>query len=154
MNKQQLTDLVIIPTLNEMPKGFSNEAVLAIQMIVAHESNGGIYIAQKDGPALGATQIEPFTHDQTWAYGDSIWDNAIKLGIITRAQKILRKHPDASRLIYDLRYSVFMTRQRLFMFTESFPSEAESMAIYLKKYWNGPGKATPEKYHSDFLRWV
>lgn len=154
MNKQQLTDLVIIPTLDEMPKGLSAEAVLAIQMIVAHESTGGIYLAQRDGPALGPTQIEPVTHNETWKYGDSIWPNAVKLGIITKADRIFKRHPDARRLIYDFRYAVFMTRQRLFMFTEPFPNEFESMAIYLKKYWNGPGKATPEKYRDDFLRWV
>ena len=34
MNKKQLTDLVIIPTLKEIPKGYSSEAVMAIQMIV------------------------------------------------------------------------------------------------------------------------
>lgn len=154
MNKQQLTDLVIIPTLDEIPSGYSGEAVMAIQMIIAHESNGGEYIAQRDGPALGPTQIEPLTHDETWKHGDSIWPNAVKLGIITRTQKLLGKHPDSRRLIYDFRYAVFMTRQRLFMFTESFPTEPENMAIYLKKYWNGPGEATPIKYHNDFLRWV
>lgn len=154
MNKQQLTDLVIIPTLDEMPKGLSAEAVLAIQMIVAHESTGGTYIAQTKGPALGIIQMEPVTHDSTWDHGDSIWVNAVKLGIITRAQKLLRKRPDASRLIYDLRYNVFMARQRLFMFKESFPVDIDDMSFYLKENWNGPGEATPDKYRDDFLRWV
>lgn len=154
MNKQQLTDLVMIPTLDEIPNGYSGEAVMAIQMIIAHESDGGQYIAQTRGPALGQIQMEPDTHDDTWKYGDSIWKNAVKLGIITKTDRILKSHPDAWRLVYDLRYNVFMARQKLFMVSEAFPDNAEDMSVYLKKHWNGPGKATPARYHSDFLRWV
>lgn len=154
MNKQQLTDLVIIPTLDDIPSGYSGEAVMAIQMIIAHESSGGEYIAQTKGPALGPTQMEPATHDDVWKHGDSIWRNAVNLGIITKTDRILKSHPDAYRLVYDLRYAVFMTRQKLFMAQGALPLNAKDMAVYLKKHWNGDGKATPEKYHNDFLRWV
>ena len=68
MDKKQLTELIIIPTLKEIPKGYSEEAVMAIQMIIAHESCGGKYIAQTKGPALGVIQMEPFTHDQVWKF--------------------------------------------------------------------------------------
>lgn len=154
MNKQQLTDLVIIPTLDEIPSGYSGEAVMAIQMIIAHESNGGEYIAQARGPALGPIQMEPETHDDVWKHGDSIWKNAVKLGIITRTDKLLKKHPDSYRLVYDLRYNVFMARQKLFMAQGALPLNADDMSVYLKKHWNGGGEATPIKYHNDFLRWV
>jgi hypothetical protein len=154
MNKQQLTDLVIIPTLDEIPNGYSGEAVMAIQMIIAHESSGGESIAQNNGPALGLIQMEPATHDDVWKYGDSIWRNAVNLGVITRAERILKKHPDSYRLVYDLRYNVFMARQKLFMAQGALPLNAKDMSVYLKKHWNGDGKATPEKYHNDFLRWV
>lgn len=154
MNKEQLTDLVIIPTLDEIPKGYSGEAVMAIQMIIAHESNGGEYIAQTKGPALGLTQIEPATHDDVWKHGDSIWKNAVKLGIISKTERLLKKHPDAFRLVYDLRYAIFMTRQKLFMAKGALPANASDMAVYLKKHWNGNGKSTPIKYHTDFLRWA
>jgi|VirMetMinimDraft_7_1064189.scaffolds.fasta_scaffold00306_43 hypothetical protein len=158
MNKQQLTDLVIIPTLDEIPNGYSGEAVMAIQMIIAHESEGGEYIRQKDCcgdvGAFGATQIEKLTHNQTWKFGDSIWKNALNLKIISKTDFFLRKHPPVERLIYDLRYAVFMTRQKLFMAQGALPLNAKDMSVYLKKHWNGDGKATPEKYHNDFLRWV
>lgn len=153
MNKKQLTELVIIPTLQEIPQGYSAEAVLAIQMIIAHESDGGEYIAQNPGPALGVVQMEPETHDSTWEHGDSIWVNALSMGIITHQQKISGIHPKPERLIYDLRYCVFMSRQRLFMFTEKLPGSAEDMARYLKKYWNAGGKATATKYHFDYIHW-
>lgn len=153
MNKKQLTDLVITPTLKEIPKGFSDQAVLAIQMIIAHESMRGEYLKQIKGPALGLINMEPATHNDTWKFGDSIWRNAVELKIITEHQRINKIHPVPARLIYDLRYNVFMARQRLFMFTEKLPGDIGDMAVYLKKYWNGGGKATVTKYHFDFKKW-
>lgn len=152
MNKKQLTELVIIQTLKEIPNGYSNEAVTAIQMIIAHESNGGKYIAQIRGPALGIIQMEPFTHDQTWKFGESIQRNAEALKIVTRGTGV-RNVPNAKRLIYDLRYNVFMARQRLFMFTTKLPKKEDQIAIYLKKYWNAGGKATAEEYYDDYKNW-
>ena len=149
MNKQQLTDLVIIPTLKEIPNGYSPAAVKAIQMIIAHESTGGKYLAQTSGPALGVIQMEPFTHEQTWKYGDSIRRNAKLLKINGLFGK-----PKAERLIYDLRYNVFMARQKLFMASGMLPTDTYELAKYLKKNWNGDGKATPEKYQTDYDSWV
>jgi len=144
MNKQQLTDLVIIPTLKEIPNGYSESAVMAIQMIIAHESTGGEYLAQTKGPALGVIQMEPFTHEQVWKFGDSIKKNAELLGIT-------KVTPE--RLVYDLRYNVFMARQKLFMASGALPSCEYDMAAYLKKHWNGDGKATADKYLRDYLGW-
>lgn len=143
MNKKQLTELVIIPTLKEIPKGFSDEAVLAIQMIIAHESHGGDYIAQMTGPALGIIQMEPATHDDVWLHGDSIKKNAELLGI----------SQCCGQLVYDLRYNVFMARQKLFMVQGALPEQPFKMAHYLKVHWNGGGKATPEKYYIDYCGW-
>jgi len=153
MNKQQLTDLIIIPTLMEIPKGLSNESILASQMIVAHESCCGEYLAQTKGPALGIIQMEPFTHDDVWKHGDSIWMNAKLTGVISRLDFVMRKHPIAERLIYDLRYNVFMLRQKLFMAPGALPNDPFKMAEYLKLNWNGDGKATPDKYYQDYCGW-
>ena len=39
MNREQLQNLVVEPTLwQEIPKGYSEKAALAIMMIIAHES--------------------------------------------------------------------------------------------------------------------
>lgn len=153
MNKKQLTELVIVPTLHEIPKGYSPEAVMAIQMIIAHESKGGEYLAQTKGPALGVIQMEPFTHSQVWKFGDSIQKNAELLKIVTPGLGV-KNIPSPSRLVYDLRYNVFMARQKLFMAQGALPGNAEEMARYLKKHWNGDGKATATKYHYDYRNWV
>jgi hypothetical protein len=157
MNKKQLTELVIIPTLKQIPKGYSEEAVMATQMIFAHESKGAEFIRQEgccgDVGAFGPAQVEKFTHDQTWLYGDSIWDNALLLKIIDHDEYIAKVHPPVERLIYDLRYNVFMARQKLFMAAGALPKTPEDMAHYLKKHWNGDGKATPTKYYFDYINW-
>tara|TARA_R110000744_G_scaffold105561_1_gene201724 strand:- start:1732 stop:2193 length:462 start_codon:yes stop_codon:yes gene_type:complete len=153
MNKKQLTELVIVPTLHEIPKGYSPEAVMAIQMIIAHESSGGEYLAQTKGPALGIIQMEPFTHNQVWKFGDSIQKNAELLKIVTPGLGV-KNVPSPNRLIYDLRYCVFMARQKLFMAPGAFPKDSGDMSRYLKVHWNGNGKATATKYHYDYVKWV
>jgi len=155
MNKEQLVNLVIIPTLEEIPKGLSAESVQAITMIIAHESKRGNFLKQMgNGRALGLIQMEPTTHDSTWEHGDSIWDNALKLGIITLHEYGLDIHPPASRLIYDLRYNVFMARQRLFMKPEALPKTPYQMSFYLKKFWNSAGGAADSNsYLRDYELW-
>ena len=123
-------------------------------MIIAHESSGGECIAQTNGPALGIIQMEPVTHSETWRWGDSIIRNAKALGIISNDDEGFTIFPDAELLVYDLRYNVFMARQKLFMAAGALPGNPADMAIYLKKHWNGDGKATADKYHDDFMGWV
>lgn len=154
MQKQQLTDFVIEQTLREIPFGYSVEAVTAVEMIFAHESQRGKYIKQIKGPALGLGQIEPATHDDIWLNGDSVWDNALKLGIISKFDYERKVHPKDERLLYDLRYTVFMVRQRLFMKPEKLPTEHKELSKYLKKHWNTVhGKADEYSYYQDWINW-
>ncbi len=155
MNKHQLTTFVIEPTLKEIPRGYTNTASVAIQMIIAHESHHGHYIKQVGtGPALGLIQMEPATHESTWNHGDSIWRNAVSAGIITEKDLRYRKRPDCTRLIYDLKYNVFMARQRLFMIPESFPEDTRALSEYLKRHWNTTqGKAKGDSYLNAWNLW-
>ena len=155
MDKKQLTDLIINPTLREIPHGYTGRAVLCIQMIIAHESARGEYISQKGGgPAAGFIQMERATHTCVWRYGASVWDNALKLGIITHSEFQKQKHPPFDRLLYDLRYNIFMARQRLFMKSESLPYGTKAMSKYLKKHWNSAGgEANELSYYHDWLMW-
>jgi len=160
MKKSQLENMIVKPTLNEIPKGFAEPAGLAVMMIIAHESKRGEYIHQLgNGPALGMIQMEPNTHDSVWTYGASVWDNALKLGIITKEQMRHSEHPPAERLLYDLRYNVFMARQRLFMKIPPLPDleglpQLNAMSDYLKQHWNSVlGAATDHSYSDDYMKW-
>ncbi|WP_290738593.1 hypothetical protein [Haliea sp.] len=153
MNKQQLLELVVRPTLAEIPNGPSGET--AIMMIIAHESRRGEFLKQwPKGPAWGLIQMEVATHDDTWLHGDSIWKNAVKLGIIDIKSNSNRVHPHHCRLAWDLRYNVFMARQRLFMKPGALPTDLARLSRYLKKHWNSVGGAASEtSYMDDYLKW-
>lgn len=154
ISKLQLTDLVIKPVLEKIPKGLSDESLVAIQMIIAHESQRGRYLKQINGPALGLIQMEPTTHNSAWKFGDSIWDNALTLGIITSHEYNNKSHPKPERLIYDLAYNVFMARQRLFMKREKLPRPPAKISMYLKNHWNSVhGAADGYSYLDDWKSW-
>jgi len=156
MKKSQLVNMIIRPTLKEIPHGFTEEAQLAITMIIAHESQRGEYIHQVGGgPALGMIQMEPTTYRSTWKYGASIWDNALALGIINNKQFRNMTPPPVERLLYDLRFNVFMARQRLFMKSAALPTGGTTdMSAYLKRHWNSVGGAADNmSYHRDYINW-
>lgn len=126
---------------------FKEEAVLAISMVIAHESKGGTFLYQTgNGPALGAIQMEGWVHDDTWKNCDNIQSYASRLGY--QAQ-------DVDKLVYDLQYNILMARCRFIMDVAPFPKTAQEMSVYLKNYWNsGLGAATPDKYLEDYNAWL
>ena len=122
----------------------SESAVELLAMICAHESLGGKHRRQVGGgPALGIFQIEPATHNSIWDNSDSIKSRAMRLGI----------KEDVNKLESDDRYSIFVARHYLAQDVNPLPKGLEAMAAYCKSYWNRTGKATPEKYLNDYLRW-
>lgn len=154
MDKKQLVTNVIIPTLKVIPKGYSAEALMAVEMIFAHESRRGHFLKQVNGPALGLLNMEPTTYHSTWKHGDSIWNNAVLIGIITEEEKEAGIYPPPEQLLYDLVLNVFMTRQRLFMKPKKLPRDPMAMTKYLKLFWNSTnGAANPDSYYIDWVFW-
>ncbi len=159
MNRAQLRDLIVVPTMKKIPRGYSHDAVLAFMMCVAHESKRGEYVRQNNCcgnvGAFGLIQMEKLTHDQTWIHKDGIYDLALTSGIITKEMHASKKHPSHERLIYDLEYNVFMFRVRMFMKVEPFPEyDRIEMSKYLKKHWNSiHGAADEMSYLKDYEAW-
>ena len=65
LNYIQLKELIIIPTLHDLVS-FSDDAVQLLLFTCAVESDGGTYLKQLKGPALGIYQMEPETHNDIW----------------------------------------------------------------------------------------
>ncbi len=153
MNREQLQTLIVEPLYKRMKNGMSG--VDAFMMCVAHESKGGEYISQVgSGIAKGIIQMEDATHDSVWVNGDSIWDNAVNLGLISRVDWDKRIRPSADRLIYDLQYNAFMFRQFMFMQPCALPTDTWELAKYLKKYYNTDlGKARIDDYFYSYIDW-
>jgi hypothetical protein len=134
-----------VRTLKDM-RAYKPEAVLAVSMIVGHESSGGKYLVQGNkGPARGIIQMEGWVHNSVWDNCDNILVYASRLQI----------EEDVAKLEYDLRYNIFMARCRLIMDTNPLPLTERDMAKYLKRYWNSEGgKASAQKYQDDYSIWI
>lgn len=127
-------------------KLYKPEFILALSMIIGHESKGGYYLRQHPvGEGLGMIQMERKTHDSIWEHCDNIQLYAKRLGVTRNVNK----------LKYDLQYNIFMARMYFIMDTNPFPKTEQGMAEYLKSYWNSEkGAATPAKYIADYRNWI
>ena len=152
MKINQFREYISNPVLEQLPNGMAGAT--AIEMIVAHESLGCEYVHQVGGPALGIIQMEPFVHDDTWDHCDSIWNNAKSIGLIDDSDYNNKIRPPSERLIYDLRYNVFMARHRLYMDQDPIPVDHRELSEYLKQYWNtSEGGAHQLSYFIHFNKW-
>jgi hypothetical protein len=161
MKYSQVREHIVIPVLKQMSIPYSEEAAELLLMTCAHESNGGEYIKQIEGPALGIYQMEPSTHDD-------IWENYLAFNPkLKREAANLFVNPTigAEEMIGNMYYATAMARIHYWRVAEALPvldnSQVEleydflvELAHYAKDHYNTHlGKATPEKYLSDYLRW-
>jgi hypothetical protein len=165
---RQFREHVVQRTLRELDDciPYSEEAVDLLMMTAAHESKGGTFLKQVQGPALGVYQMEPTTHED-------IWDNYLEYNRKLEVE-ISGFLPQAGlcyeELIANLTYSTAMARVHYFRVPEALPVMPPlskcidlrhqeglylwELAEYAKKHYNTvAGKATPEKYYQDYLAW-
>jgi hypothetical protein len=157
----QVREYIVIPVLKQMSIPYSEEAVELLLMTIAHESNGGEYIKQIEGPACGIYQMEPATYTDIWNnYLDyrqdlkedvELWSFGIYRGV--------------EQDIGNMYYATAMARIHYWRVSEALPKQTDyqphqgmdflaALARYCKAYYNTHlGKATPEKYLTDYLRW-
>jgi hypothetical protein len=144
LDSTQLRQLIIQPALKDLQL-YSPEAEELLVFTCANESNGGSYLAQIKGPALGIYQMEPATHNDIWV-NYILNNNPLSLMLINNFGCIHR--PDEYRLIYDLRYATAMARIHYRRVSEALPSSFDVNAIwdYYKKYYNtGDGAAQKDQ---------
>jgi hypothetical protein len=156
----QYKEYIIIPVLKQMSIPYSEEAVELLAMTIAHESQGAKYIKQLGGgPACGHYQMEPATYMDIWenylAYRNDLQIDLAAWGSCG----------DAEEMIGNLYYATAMARVHYWRVSEALPvldrSQVEleydflvELAHYAKDHYNTHlGKATPEKYLSDYLTW-
>lgn len=150
MDARQFLDETLRPTLEKMDM-HSPAAEKLLLMTACHESGGFVYDRQVGGPALSYYQIEPATLNDL--YGNY-------LGFRPERQALLDQFmPEGSAREDALMDAVYATAAARLIYTrvpEALPDFAddEAMGRYCKKYWNTEaGKATPEKYINDWLRY-
>lgn len=154
LNSKQLSDLIIIPTLKTM-LAYSDSAVELLLFTCAVESDGGTYLKQNGGPALGIYQMEPNDHSDIWM--NFIYTSASLLNRLVHNFNI-GKLPEPDRMIYDLQYATIMSRMHYLRVSSSLPlaNDVEGLWNYYKLYYNTPRGAAEkalsiQKYY-DFKK--
>ena len=153
INTQQLREYIIIPALSKL-NAYSKDAEELLVFTCATASNGGEYIHQVKGPALGIFQCEPAT------YAD-LWRNYIihrtRLTMIFSLKFNTNGIPPSERVVYDLDYAAAMARVHYMRVPEALPSgqDVDGMWAYYKKYYNTElGKATKKKSIEAYERYT
>jgi hypothetical protein len=143
---------IIYISLNPIGK-WSHDAEEILMMIAAHESHMGKYLRQNGGgPARGIYGIEPETEEDTWKsyinYRPNLKKQIVDVSGVSGQ--------DVFHLQYNPIYQTIIARLKLWRSPEKLPPahEINQMAEYATKYYNCGGKATPDKYTMDYLRYV
>lgn len=151
---EQFKDLIVRPALHDLGM-YSEDAVALLIFTCAAESNGGRYLKQTGGPALGIYQMEPDTHTDLWQ-NYIIKSNHSLLTIMINNFSCGRM-PDEERLIYDLRYASAMTRIYYARVKAPLPKSDDVSALwrYYKHYYNTlNGKAEPAHAISAYQAFI
>lgn len=153
LDYKQFEFLILNPALSALQ--LDNLSIL-VAGTIAHESKGGTYIKQLNGPALGIAQMEPATHD-------SIWQSYLpNQNILTHKLMTLlgfARAPKANQMINDMLYSVVMCaclyKWRLESHKENSPKTIIEAAQVWKKYYNSnQGKGTTDEFINDYGQWT
>lgn len=149
----QLRDLIIKPTLIELI-AYSEEAAELLMFTCAVESDGGTYVKQVGGPALGIYQMEPNTYND-------IWENYIKvkgsLMLILLSNFDLVNMPNEDKMIYDLRFATIMARIHYLRVNEKLPpaNDVDKIWSYYKRYYNtAKGDAHKNEAISKYYKFI
>lgn len=131
---QQVRDIVIKPVLKALNRYTPPFEELLIATM-AHESLGGSYLKQIQGPALSAYQMEPSTHDSIW---NTYFVQHVQLGLNVLNICGMNRRPKAERLATDLLYATCMAVALYQWRRADVPSCTDIDKIYevYKKCWN------------------
>lgn len=153
LNVHQLKELIIKPALLDLIM-FSDDAMELLVFTCAVESDGGTYLKQIKGPALGIYQMEPSTYND-------IWENYIKnkrdLSLLMATSFDCSLIPNEDRLIYDLRFATVMARIHYARVKEPLPSKdnLDGLWNYYKQYYNSSeGAAHNQQTIQKYLTFI
>jgi len=151
INQQQLYGEVVRPQLDYLadaePKLGAQAAGQLIMATIATESNGGEYLCQVRGPALGIIQMEPATLRDIIEWLDTAKNARIRHRVF--AELSPTKTDFEKLLVTNLEFAITMCRIFYWRVREALPEDGDwpGMARYWKKYYNTElGKGTPQNF--------
>lgn len=149
----QFRSLIIEPVLSKL-QIYSSEAEELLVFTCAAESDGGTFVQQINGPALGVYQMQPSTYTD-------IWINYIRarnqLATLMALHLGCNRIPDITRLIFDLQFATAMTRIHYLRIIGKLPKadDVDGLWEYYKKHYNTEkGKATKEESIAKYKKFI
>lgn len=131
----QLNEVVVQPVLAAFGPLYSTSAAAILMLGTAiHESEDGEYLAQTGGgPALGAWQMEPFTHDDCW---QNFLQYQPALAAAVRQFQV--PNAGAKQMAWNLGYACAMARVKYIRAQPPLPAadDFDGMAAYYKQNYN------------------
>ena len=148
-----MRELVIRPTLHRIGL-YSEAAENLLTGTYKHESAGGYYLKQIEGPALGPFQMEPKTHDDIWEHFLQYREDLGELVVRECAYRVCKAEPVIAeelhnQLITNFAYSAAMARIHYYRVPDKLPeyNDIEGLAHYWKEHYNTHlGAGTPEDF--------
>ncbi|MGS0648983.1 hypothetical protein ACU81Q_15300 [Komagataeibacter melomenusus] len=143
----QFKSEIVVPVLASI--GLGGAAAVNLLTGTALAESGLYALRQRNGPALGLWQMEPFTHDDIWA---TFLSAPRQSGLKTMMLAMLAR--DASggsdQLIANLRYACAMARLKYYRAPDHLPAadDARAQARAWKHIYNTSlGAGTPDPQH-------
>lgn len=149
----QLRELIIRPALLDLVL-YTDEAMELLVFTCAVESDGGTYLKQLKGPALGIYQMEPEDYNDIWT---NYIRNHQSLMMMLSTNFGVVSIPDEARLLYDLRYATAMCRIHYERAQAKIPTkpDPEHLWDYYKSFYNSHlGAATKEQSIEKYLTFI
>jgi len=149
----QFREYIVVPALSELQM-YSKDAEELLVFTCATESDGGTFVHQIKGPAVGIYQCEPNTHNDMWR---NYIINRSNITAMLALNFDVPRIPDPNRLTYDLKYASAICRLHYARVKPPLPkaNDIDGMWEYYKEYYNTPkGKATKEKSISSYYRFL
>ena len=153
LNSVQLREFIIKPALIDLLI-YSKDAEELLVFTCANESDGGTYLHQINGPALGIYQMEPATYNDIW-FNYIVNRKDIMLQLLHSFDA--GRMPSEDRLIYDLKFATVMAMIHYMRISASLPDANNVKAIwnYYKTYYNtNAGKASYTPALDNYQRFI
>ncbi|CCT58494.1 hypothetical protein [Acetobacter pasteurianus] len=133
LNLSQFKSLIVRPAL--AGAGLGGEAAVNLLTGTCLVESGLSWLEQVRGPALGIAQMEPATHDDCWVNYLRYQQDTANHILATCGLSGL---PDASVMVWNLRYAVLMARVRYIRAPAPLPDAANAAALstYHKQHYN------------------
>lgn len=151
LNYNQFDSLIVTPVLSAFQ--LDNEGWhMLINGTIAHESKGGTYLKQIDGPALGICQMEETTHNSIWqAYLPHQPIMSHKLMTLCTYSRPPRAEQMVNDLLYSVAMCVLLYKWRLDSDKIPHPNSLENAATIWKAIYNTKkGKGTVDEFVNDY----